>query len=144
MKKGLTQKEVAKMLFIEPNTYNQYEKKKRKIDIETFFKLANILDINISIYQATKEKVEPETEEEMIEDSIKLYKREIEKYKTYTDEEVKEFFKKRNTGEIEMKKMIIQSNLRLVFSIAKGYMNRGLCFMDLINEGNIGLVRAGG
>lgn len=57
-------------------------------------------------------------------------------------EEEREVTKKVKEGDVEAREKLIRSNLRLVVSIAKEYVNRGLSFLDLIEEGNIGLIRA--
>ncbi|NUN23674.1 MAG: sigma-70 family RNA polymerase sigma factor, partial [Candidatus Jettenia caeni] len=57
-------------------------------------------------------------------------------------EEEKEVTKQVKEGDVKAREKLIRSNLRLVVSIAKEYVNRGLSFLDLIEEGNIGLIRA--
>lgn len=57
-------------------------------------------------------------------------------------EEEKEITKKVAAGDMQAREKLIRSNLRLVVSIAKNYVNRGLSFLDLVEEGNIGLIRA--
>jgi RNA polymerase primary sigma factor len=76
-------------------------------------------------------------------DSIKIYLKEIGKIKLLTTKEELEIAKRiQNNNEDEARKILIRSNLRLVVSIAKRYNNRGLSFLDLIQEGNIGLMKA--
>lgn len=74
--------------------------------------------------------------------SLFSYFNEIRKYKLLTQKEEREYFKKYFDGNIEYKDKIIQSNLRLVIEVAKRYVGRGLPFSDLIQEGNIGLLKA--
>ena len=70
-----------------------------------------------------------------------LYFRNLDK-PLLTKEEEKSLFTRMNHGDLEAKKIIIESNLRLVVSIAKRYKGLGLEFLDLIQEGNIGLMEA--
>jgi RNA polymerase primary sigma factor len=75
-------------------------------------------------------------------DSINIYFREIKKYKLLKAEEEISLAKKVAKGDMDARKAMIEANLRLVVNIAKKYMNRGLPFQDLIDEGNIGLIKA--
>ncbi len=77
-----------------------------------------------------------------INDSFKAYIHEISKIPLLTSEEEKELAKKIATGDQEAKNKFIECNLRLVVSIAKRYVNRGLPLLDLIQEGNFGLMTA--
>ena len=78
----------------------------------------------------------------VINDSLRMYLNEISKYPLLTDKEEKELGIRIKNGEMETKEKIIKSNLRLVVSIAKYFRNRGLEFLDLIQEGNLGLMKA--
>ncbi len=74
--------------------------------------------------------------------SINLYFQEVNKYPMVTiDEEVELSLKIRNGDEKALQKLV-EANLRFVISVAKQYQNQGLSFADLINEGNVGLVKA--
>ena len=75
-------------------------------------------------------------------DIFKQYINEIRKYPLLTPQEEKELFIKYSNGDMEAKQIIIKSNLRLVISIAKKYQNDNLNILDLIQEGNIGLMTA--
>ena len=77
-----------------------------------------------------------------ISDSIGFYLDEIGKYPILSKEEEQNLFYRLNSGDNSVREIIINSNLRLVASIAKMYINRGLSFLDLIQEGNIGLIIA--
>ncbi len=76
------------------------------------------------------------------EDLVKLYFNDIRKYKILTKQEEVDLITKSQNGDAKAKEKIIKSNLRLVVKIAKSYTNRGLGFMDLISEGNFGLIVA--
>jgi len=77
-----------------------------------------------------------------IDDPVRLYLKEIGKVSLLTQGEEVELAKGIEAGDEESKKKLIQANLRLVVSIAKRYVGRGLLFLDLIQEGNLGLIRA--
>ncbi len=103
-------------------------------------------------------EVDPENEEEEVEeekkehlaaddeyasaDAIKLYLKEIQKSTLLTAEEERELAGLIAKGDDAARARMIESNLRLVVKIAKRYMNRGLPFLDLIEEGNMGLIKA--
>jgi RNA polymerase primary sigma factor len=81
-------------------------------------------------------------EDSFSEDSVRLYLREIGRVKMIKPDEEIELARLIARGDEDAKKKLIQANLRLVISIAKKYVNRGLPFQDLIQEGNLGLIRA--
>ncbi len=86
-----------------------------------------------------------EPEEEVsteYDDPIRTYLKEIGKIPLLTPEEEAELAKKAQEGDDEAKKQLAEANLRLVVSIAKRYGNRGMQLLDLIQEGNIGLMKA--
>ena len=74
--------------------------------------------------------------------SLDTYLREINRVPLLTAEEEKSLSSSVRIGDMEAREQMIRANLRLVVSIAKNYMNRGLSFMDLIEEGNVGLLKA--
>jgi RNA polymerase primary sigma factor len=78
----------------------------------------------------------------LADDSVKIYLQQIGKISLFTPEEEYETAKAISEGSLEAKQKLINANLRLVVSIAKKYTNRGLSFLDLIQEGNMGLMRA--
>lgn len=75
-------------------------------------------------------------------DLVSLYLNDIRKYEVLDREEEEKFLQKVKEGDLEAKNKLIVCNLRLVISVAKNYMNKGLNFIDLISEGNFGLIRA--
>lgn len=77
-----------------------------------------------------------------IEDSVKMYLKEIGDQNLLSPEEEKELAKRIEQGDMIAKQRLISANLRLVVSIAKKYIGRGLLFLDLIQEGNLGLIKA--
>jgi RNA polymerase primary sigma factor len=76
------------------------------------------------------------------EDPVHLYLKEIGNYPLLTIEEEVELAKRIDEGDETAKQILAESNLRLVVSIAKRYVGRGLSFLDLIQEGNLGLIKA--
>ena len=77
-----------------------------------------------------------------IDDTVRMYLREIGKIPLLTYDEELDLAKKILTGDEEAKQKLAESNLRLVVSIAKKYVGRGMLFLDLIQEGNMGLIKA--
>jgi len=75
-------------------------------------------------------------------DSLRLYLRSIGKVELLTAHEEIVLAKRIERGDIRAKEQMVKANLRLVVSIAKGYIGRGLTFLDLIQEGSLGLIRA--
>ena len=75
-------------------------------------------------------------------DSINIYFREIKRFKLLKADEEKALAKRVAKGDGEARRQMIEANLRLVVNIAKRYVNRGLPLQDLIDEGNIGLIKA--
>ena len=75
-------------------------------------------------------------------DSLRLYLREIGKVPLLTADQEVYLAKRIERGDMAAKTHMIEANLRLVVSIAKGYLGRGLSFLDLIQEGSLGLIRA--
>ena len=106
-------------------------------------------DFNLSIEDedimiAVEEPKVPETQSSAVaDDSVKIYLQQIGKIKLLATEEELEVAKKiKENNSEQAKKILVNANLRLVVSIAKKYIGRGLSFLDLIQEGNMGLMRA--
>lgn len=81
-------------------------------------------------------------EESIFDDSVKLYLQQLTKLTLATHDQEREFAKRILEGDHEAREALVTANLRLVVSIAKKYTNRGLLFLDLIQEGNLGLLRS--
>ena len=77
-----------------------------------------------------------------IEDPVRMYLKEIGKVPLLTAEEEKNLAMRMENGDMDAKKRLAEANLRLVVSIAKRYVGRGMLFLDLIQEGNLGLIKA--
>lgn len=74
---------------------------------------------------------------------VKIYLKDIGQYNLLTQQEELELGKRKNNGDVEAKNLLIESNLRLVVSIAKNYTtNTSMSFLDLVQEGNLGLMKA--
>lgn len=124
--------------------------------LDEFF--AKLIDTGIDVFETTAEEVaeeekgatELEKELEMlasleeggVTDPVRQYLREIGRVQLLTAEEEIELAKRSEKGERRAKDRLINANLRLVVSIAKKYVGRGMSLLDLIEEGNIGLMRA--
>ncbi|MBE3126736.1 MAG: sigma-70 family RNA polymerase sigma factor, partial [Candidatus Atribacteria bacterium] len=77
-----------------------------------------------------------------LDDPVKMYLKEIGQIRLLTAKQEVELARRMQKGDHEAKKKLVESNLRLVVSIAKRYVGRGMLFLDLIQEGNMGLIRA--
>lgn len=84
----------------------------------------------------------PLVELERFDDAIKIYLRDIQRTPLLNAKSEKELARKVEQGDKDARNKMIESNLRLVVKIAKRYINRGLPFLDLIEEGNLGLIKA--
>ena len=77
-----------------------------------------------------------------VDDSVKIYLKDIGKVPLLTADQEIELAKRMEEGDEEAKHILSEANLRLVVSIAKRYVGRGMQFLDLIQEGNLGLMKA--
>ncbi len=102
--------------------------------------------LEAELEEAHQEKPEEATEEDMIEagmnDSVRMYLREIGKVPLLTQEQEAALARRVQEGDQEAGKEMVEANLRLVVSIAKRYVGRGMQMLDLIQEGNLGLIKA--
>lgn len=92
--------------------------------------------------KVAEDKIYSSTDDQSTADAIKLYLKDIQKKKLLTAEDERELADLISQGDDAARERMIESNLRLVVKIAKRYMNRGLPFLDLIEEGNLGLIKA--
>ena len=126
---------------------------KLEIDITEDDALANMPVDDVSPELEELEDLEEITKEELvdtdalmdtfsIDDPVRMYLKEIGKVNLLTPEEEIELAKRMADGDEEAKKRMAEANLRLVVSIAKRYVGRGMLFLDLIQEGNLGLIKA--
>ena len=113
----------------------------------------NIESMGIEIVGNIEEELEAIKEEETeidltipegiaLDDPVRMYLKEIGKVPLLSADEEHELARKMSEGDEEAKKMLSEANLRLVVSIAKRYVGRGMLFLDLIQEGNLGLIKA--
>ena len=111
-------------------------------------------EMGVDIIPETGEKLDDDSadrEEEMdlsvpegvgLDDPVRMYLKEIGRVPLLTAEQEMEYAKSIEQGDEEARRMLAEANLRLVVSIAKRYVGRGMLFLDLIQEGNLGLIKA--
>ncbi len=118
----------------------------------------NLVDAGVNVVSSEGETEDDATGEEItdttnvedltlskdvkINDPVRMYLKEIGRINLLTSAEEFEYAKRVEEGDPEAKRVLAESNLRLVVSIAKRYVGRGMLFLDLIQEGNIGLMKA--
>lgn len=102
------------------------------------------MDKELEDIEVSKEELEDLSVPEgiNIDDHVKMYLKEIGKVNLLSAEEETDLARRMSEGDEEAKKKLAEANLRLVVSIAKRYVGRGMMFLDLIQEGNLGLIRA--
>ena len=144
-KKGLlSYKEIADTLSEFELDEEQMEKVYDTLDREG---VEVVGDLDKELEQIEPVQVEEEIDMNMpdgtnVDDHVRMYLKEIGKVPLLTAEEEHELARKMAEGDEEAKQKLIETNLRLVVSIAKKYVGRGLLFLDLIQEGNLGLIKA--
>ena len=117
-------------------------------DMDVFQKPDRIGNVQVTAeiekgYEKTAEESENSfTERGNAEDPVRMYLKEIGKVPLLSAEEEIELAKRMEEGDEAAKKRLAEANLRLVVSIAKRYVGRGMLFLDLIQEGNLGLIKA--
>lgn len=113
--------------------------------LEEFFDVyLNIKNISLTVEKELEKNVLTSSDENKapVKEHIHEYLKEISAIPLLTPEEEKELFERYRNGDTSVKNRIIESNFRLVVSVAKHFTNRGVELMDLIQEGNIGLITA--
>src|SRR6516165_1789372 len=100
------------------------------------------LNIERATEKRTRRKAPLDLKPEATTDGLQLFLRDLGKVRLLTAQEEVDLAKRIWRGDLDAKQKMVESNLRLVVSIAKNYRNQGLPFLDLIQEGTIGLVRA--
>ncbi len=113
-------------------------------DIENIYKELEQNGISIADQSSTKndQLLQKIMNEVNIDDSVKMYLKDIGRFPLLTAEEELFYAKAMSEGDAKAKERLINANLRLVVSIAKRYVGRGMAFLDLIQEGNLGLMKA--
>ena len=117
-------------------------------DMDVFQKPDRIGSVQVTAeiekgYEKTAEESENSfTERGNAEDPVRMYLKEIGRIPLLSSEEVIELAKRMEEGDEDAKKKLSEANLRLTVSIAKRYSGRGMQFLDLIQEGNLGLIKA--
>ncbi|MER3456579.1 MAG: RNA polymerase sigma factor RpoD [candidate division GAL15 bacterium] len=114
---------------------------------ERVFNLLQEMDIAVKDSEEEEEEQDKSAELEPLEgisidDPVRMYLKEIGRVPLLTAQEEVELAKRMERGDEEAKRKLIEANLRLVVAIAKKYVGRGMLFLDLIQEGNLGLIRA--
>ena len=99
-------------------------------------------DIDSILDYSDRDYDNPDSDAILADDSVKLYLKEIGRIPLLTTEEEIDLAARMATGDEYAKKRLSEANLRLVVSIAKKYVRRGMQFLDLIQEGNVGLIKA--
>ena len=112
-------------------------------ELEDVYKMLEESGIQvINEYERDKELYDQLISEVSMDDPVKMYLKDIGKVPLLQPEEETELAKKMMEGDEAAKRLLSEANLRLVVSIAKRYMGRGMHFLDLIQEGNLGLMKA--
>ena len=134
------------------------------LEEEQFEKILEVLEQhNVDVFRIMDDDVDPDPDELLlvqeedvdvenldlsipdgisIEDPVRMYLKEIGKVPLLSADEEIELAKRMELGDQDAKKRLAEANLRLVVSIAKRYVGRGMLFLDLIQEGNLGLIKA--
>ena len=126
--------------------YEELEKQ----DIDLLYEgLEEEVDFETLMLEDEDETVQEETKIDLtvpgfvsLDDPVRMYLKEIGKVPLLTADEEVELAKRIEAGDEEARKIMTEANLRLVVSIAKRYVGRGMSFLDLIQEGNLGLIKA--
>ncbi|MBR3901865.1 MAG: RNA polymerase sigma factor RpoD [Ruminococcus sp.] len=143
----LTTKEITdalEELDFDVDQINTFYDRCEALNIEIVEDMNIDIDLKIGLDSAMTDDLEMalSTEGIAIDDPVKVYLKEIGRVPLLATEEEIELAQRMNTGDRYAKKRLCEANLRLVVSIAKKYVGRGMQFLDLIQEGNLGLIKA--
>ncbi len=127
--------------------YDQLEKEGIIIVEDLVDDMQEISDLDISKIEKAESEHSDDTDNPVpdniaIDDPVKVYLKEIGRVPLLSSQEEIELAIKTKNGDVAAKKRLSEANLRLVVSIAKRYLGRGMQFLDLIQEGNLGLIKA--
>ena len=111
-------------------------------EMENVYNRIKQAGVTIEEAPSLDEKLALDTLDSATDDSVKMYLKDIGQVPLLTSEEEKDLAERMSKGDEEAKKRLSEANLRLVVSIAKRYVGRGMQFLDLIQEGNLGLMKA--
>ena len=138
----LTYKEIMDALEEIDLNVKQIEKVYETIEAKGI-ELVEDFDKELSEIQSSEEEIDISVPEGIgLDDPVRMYLKEIGKVPLLSGEEEKELAERMHLGDERAKKRLAEANLRLVVSIAKRYVGRGMLFLDLIQEGNLGLIKA--
>jgi len=128
-----------------PEQIDDIYEKLAGLGIEVVPEVPDLEPIDSSNLESPSEEVEVDLsipEGVGIDDPVRMYLKEIGRVPLLTPEDEVELAKRMENGDEEAKRRLAEANLRLVVSIAKRYVGRGMLFLDLIQEGNLGLIKA--
>lgn len=132
-----------------PEQIDEIYEKLATLGIEVVPEVTDLEPLDNASLEASPEEVEAEAEVDLtvpegvgIDDPVRMYLKEIGRVPLLTPEEEVDLAKRMEEEDEEAKRKLAEANLRLVVSIAKRYVGRGMLFLDLIQEGNLGLIKA--
>ena len=149
-KGSLSQNEILEAMEDEDFDFDQLDKiyeelEKNGIEVTGYMDIGDLKDIENEIEQldSAEDMVAALTEANVVvDDPVRMYLKEIGRVPLLESEEEHELAKRMAEGDESAKKRLVEANLRLVVSIAKRYVGKGMFFLDLIQEGNLGLIKA--
>lgn len=134
-----------------PEQIDEIYEKLATLGIEVVQETADLEPMENATLESSNEETEAEAEAEVdlavpegvgIDDPVRMYLKEIGRVPLLTSEEEVDLAMRMEANDEEAKRKLAEANLRLVVSIAKRYVGRGMLFLDLIQEGNLGLIKA--
>lgn len=132
-----------------PEQIDEIYEKLATLGIEVVPEVADLEPLDSAALETSAEEAEEEAEVDLtvpegvgIDDPVRMYLKEIGRVPLLTPEEEVDLAKRMEEEDEEAKRKLAEANLRLVVSIAKRYVGRGMLFLDLIQEGNLGLIKA--